>query len=96
MLLKALSALVHNNAISDDYNIIYDILWTLSFNKTFHEKFHSQDEFLRRIRTFVDQPKSAPDKDVFRAVDGILWNLVNRSQPIALSDQSESNAQQEK
>ena len=50
MLLKALAALVHNDAIqvtiahsanyfdylvsvSDDYNIFYDILWTLSFSK---------------------------------------------------------------
>ena len=111
MLLKALSALVHNNAIqiviaksstyfeylisiSDDYNIIYDILWTLSFNPKFHEQFHSQKSFLSRIRTFVDQLKSALDKDVFRVVDGILWNLVNRDKAIALANQSEKNTQQ--
>ncbi len=107
MLLKALSALVHNDSIqmsiitsnayfdylisiTDDYNIIYDILWTISFNKKSHEKFNSHEAFLTRIRTFTDQPKKAPEKDVARSAEGILWNLLDRNQIIALPDRSEN------
>lgn len=111
MLLKALSALVHNNtiqmsiiisntyfdyliSITDDYNIVYDILWTLSFNKKSHEKFNSNEAFLTRLRTFTDQPKSAPEKDVARSAEGILWNLLDRNQVIALPDRSDNTNQQ--
>jgi hypothetical protein len=111
LLLKALSALVHNDTIqvsiatsinyfdylisvTDDYNIIYDILWTLSFNKKLHEKFNSHDPFLTQLRTFADQPKKAPEKDVARAAEGILWNLLDRNQVIALPGPADNVNQQ--
>ena len=103
MLLKALAALVHNDAIqvtiansanyfdylvsvSDDYNIIYDILWTLSFSKQSREKFNSHEQLLSRLRAFVDQPKSAPDRDIALSAEGILWNLTDRKQAITIPD----------
>ena len=111
MLLKALSALVHNDAIqmvigksanyfeylvaiSDDYNIIYDILWTLSFNKDLHGKFHSQEDLLNRLRSFVNEPEKAPEKDAVRAAEGILWNIFNRDQVIALPGPSSNPTEQ--
>jgi hypothetical protein len=59
-------------SITDDHNIVYDILWTLSFNKKLHEKFNSHEVFLIQLRKFTDQPKSAPDKDVARSAEDTL------------------------
>ncbi|CAF0947623.1 unnamed protein product [Adineta steineri] len=103
MLLRALSALVHNNtiqitiaksndyfdyliSISDDYNIVYDIFWTLSFNEKLHEKFNSHEVFLTLLRSFVDKPEKVSDKDVARSAEGILWNLTDKNRIIALPD----------
>ncbi|CAF4173126.1 unnamed protein product [Rotaria sp. Silwood2] len=81
-------------SIIDDYNIIYDILWTLSFNKKLHEKFNSHEAFFKQIRTLADQPKIASDKDVARSAEGTLWNLTDRNQVIALPDQPKTVDQQ--
>ncbi|CAM4941719.1 unnamed protein product [Rotaria socialis] len=70
--------------LSDDYNIVYDILWTLSFNNSLHEKFNSHEPFLAHIRKFVDDPKSVLDKDVVRSAEGILWNLLDQNRIIPL------------
>jgi hypothetical protein len=77
-------------SINDDYNIIYDILWSLSFNKTLHEKFNSHELFLKQLRAFADQPNTVPDKDIAHSAEGILWNLVDRQQVIVLPDRSEN------
>lgn len=66
-------------SMSDDYDIVYDILWTLSFEKNFHEKYRAQGDFLDRLRMFVDQP----EKD---AAEGILWNIFNHDQVMLLPD----------
>lgn len=75
-------------SISNDYNLVYDILWTLSFNVDLHEKFHSKEAFLERLQQFVNDPESVLDKDVMQAAEGILWNLKNKSQKVTLSKQS--------
>ena len=77
-------------SITDDYNIVYDILWTPSLNKKLHEKINSHETILSQLRKFVDQPKTAPQKDVVRSSEGILWNLVDRNQVIALPNRTEN------
>ena len=107
LLLKALSALVHNESIqisiatladyfsylisiTDDYNIIYDILWTLSFNSMLHKHFKSHENFLTQLRNFTTQPQRVPDKDVTRSAEGILWNLADRNHINTLPNQMEN------
>lgn len=80
---------------SDDYNIVYDILWTLSFDPKFHEKFHSHKTLIERLQKFVNDPSSIFDKDVLIAAEGILWNLNNKNQSkstSAISTQVEQQA----
>ncbi|CAF3278291.1 unnamed protein product [Rotaria sp. Silwood2] len=73
---------------SDDYNLVYDILWTLSFNISLNKKFHFHKTFLQQLQTFVDDPKSVLDKDIIRSAEGILWNLKQRNQTSTSSEQS--------
>ncbi|CAF1308118.1 unnamed protein product, partial [Adineta ricciae] len=83
-------------SISDEYNIIYDILWTLSFNNVFHSKFCVYEAFLKRLKAFADQPKQFPDADVAQAAEGILWNITDRNRVIALPNQRDDVKPKEK
>ncbi len=51
---------------------------------------NSHEVFLTQLRTFADQPKSAPEKDIASSAEGILWNLLDQNQFIALPDKSEN------
>ncbi|CAF1457542.1 unnamed protein product [Rotaria sordida] len=75
-------------SMSDDYNLVYDIFWTLSFNTSLHEKFHSHKTFLQRLQTFVNDPESVLDKDIVRSAEGILWNLNHRNEKNTSPEQS--------
>lgn len=55
--------------ISDDYPIIYDILWSLSFDTRAQEQLRSNEVFLNKLEN------SYTDKYVQHAIQGIQWNL---------------------
>ena len=75
--------------ISDDYNIIYDILWTLSFEEKLHGSFSFHRTFLVRLRSLADRSKPTLDKGITRSAEGILWNLDSQRSTNSLTKKSE-------
>ena len=65
-------------AMSDDYPIVYDILWTLSFNDSIQQQLHSQSEFIAKLSHHADH---SDDKQMQKVASGILWNLLIHHDP---------------
>jgi hypothetical protein len=62
--------------ICDQYPIVYDILWGLSFNKDIQQQLRSNSSFLSKLPHLI---KECNDEQMRKAICGILWNLeINR------------------
>jgi len=57
----------------DDYPIVYDIIWTLSFNKDIQEQLRSNSSFTSKL-VRLDR-ECANNELMKKAIDGIRWNL---------------------
>ncbi|CAF4582083.1 unnamed protein product [Rotaria sp. Silwood1] len=55
----------------DQYPIVYDILWALSFNHDIQEQLHSNTSFITKL---AHLPKEY-DNQIRKSAHGILWNL---------------------
>lgn len=70
--------------ISDHYPIVYDILWSLSFNTTIQEELRSNSSFMAKLAKLRHESN---DLNVRRSVNGILWLLdLNHEEHIASSN----------
>ncbi|CAF2355479.1 unnamed protein product [Rotaria sp. Silwood2] len=72
--------------ICNEYPIIYDILWALSFNHDIQEQLRSSASFITKI---AHLPKEY-DNQIRKSAHGILWNLeINHENHItsAISDE---------
>ncbi|CAF3937458.1 unnamed protein product [Rotaria sordida] len=56
----------------DNYPMIYDILWSLSFNASIQEQLRSNSSFLAKLAKLENE---SSDSNIRRAVNGILWLL---------------------
>ncbi|CAF3332749.1 unnamed protein product [Rotaria sp. Silwood1] len=55
----------------DQYPIVYDILWALSFNHDIQQQLHSNTSFITKL---AHLPKEY-DNQIRKSAHGILWNL---------------------
>ncbi|CAF3816406.1 unnamed protein product [Rotaria sp. Silwood1] len=55
----------------DQYPIVYDILWALSFNHDIQQQLHSNTSFITKL---THLPKEY-DNQIRKSAHGILWNL---------------------
>ena len=55
-----------------EYRIVYDILWTLSFNTDIQQQLRSQSEFMTSITHLAHHSE---DDQMRKITSGILWNL---------------------
>ena len=56
----------------DDYPVVYDILWSLSFNTSIQEELRSNSSFMAKLAKLRHESN---DLNVRRSVNGILWLL---------------------
>ncbi|CAM4833171.1 unnamed protein product [Rotaria magnacalcarata] len=56
----------------DDYPIVYDIIWALSFNKDIQQQLRSNAPFMSKL---IQLAKQSENEQIRKTIDGILWNL---------------------
>ncbi|CAF1533191.1 unnamed protein product [Adineta ricciae] len=56
----------------DQYPIVFDIIWALSFNHDIQQQLHQNTPFIHKLTRLSNQ---AIDEQIRKAVNGILWNL---------------------
>ncbi|CAF1671120.1 unnamed protein product, partial [Adineta ricciae] len=64
-----LSFFIH---MCDQYPIVFDIIWALSFNHDIQQQLRENTPFIHKLTRLSNQ---ATDEQIRKAVDGILWNL---------------------
>ncbi|CAF3388118.1 unnamed protein product [Rotaria sp. Silwood1] len=74
--------------ICDQYSIVYDILWALSFNCNIQEQLRSNTSFITKLTSL---PKEC-DNQIRKFSYGILWNLeINHENRTTLAINNEKN-----
>ena len=58
--------------IADQYPMAFDIIWALSFNTDVQQQLRSSSRFMPRL---AELSRDSSDKQMRKAIDGILWNL---------------------
>ena len=56
----------------DQYPIVYDIIWALSFNQDIQQQLRSNTSFMTKL---VHLPKHCDNELIQKTIQGILWNL---------------------
>jgi hypothetical protein len=56
----------------DEYPVVFDILWALSFNHDIQRQLRSNTSFMTKLAHF---PKHCDNEQMRRITQGILWNL---------------------
>ncbi|CAF4486496.1 unnamed protein product [Rotaria socialis] len=56
----------------DDYPIVYDIIWALSFNKDIEKQLRSNAPFMSKLTQLAKQSENEQTR---KTIGGILWNL---------------------
>jgi hypothetical protein len=56
----------------DEYPIVYDILWALSFNQDIQEQLRSNTIFISKLSHLA---KECDNEQMRKITHGILWNL---------------------
>ena len=69
--------------ISDEYPIVFDIIWALSFNDSIQEQLRLNPSFHTKLVHPVRRPD---DEQVRKMIHGILWNLENNHEERKTSD----------
>ena len=72
----------------DQYPIVFDIIWALSFNYDIQQQLRQNTPFIHKLTRLSTQ---ATDEQIRKAVDGILWNLQIHQQSHPSSDISSQN-----
>jgi hypothetical protein len=57
----------------DQYSIVYDVLWALSFNQDIQQQLRSNSSFLSKLSHRINE--CGDDEQLRKVVYGILWNL---------------------
>ena len=67
----------------DEYPLVMEILWALSFNETIQEKLRANAQLMDKL-TKPHRPSMA--EQTKKVIDGILWNLTATNNERSLSD----------
>ncbi|CAF1282392.1 unnamed protein product, partial [Adineta ricciae] len=73
----------------DQYPIVFDIIWALSFNHDIQQQLREDTPFIHKLTRLSNQ---ATEEQIRKAVDGILWNLQIHQQSHPSPDISSQNA----
>jgi hypothetical protein len=83
--LKKVSFLVE---MSDHYPMVYDILWSLSFNALIQEQIRSNPAFMAKLAKLGHE---SSDPNICRSVNGILWLLdSNREENVVSNNDNDT------
>ncbi|CAF2831285.1 unnamed protein product [Rotaria sp. Silwood2] len=74
----------------DEYPIVFDILWGLSFNPLIQEQLHLNQSFMTKLNQL---DKNCTDENICRIVSGILWNLDSKQdQNVPFADKTDERS----
>ncbi|CAF1418851.1 unnamed protein product [Adineta steineri] len=74
--------------MSDQYPIVYDIIWGLSFNHDIQQQLHSNPSFIHKLSQLA---KESNDEQMRKTTHGILWNLEINHQDRSISQNTNQN-----
>ena len=65
--------------MSDEYPIVYDILWAVSFNKDIQRQLRSNSNFMSKLKHLANE---CDNQQIRKMTHGLLWNLeINHKDP---------------
>ncbi|CAF3538082.1 unnamed protein product, partial [Rotaria socialis] len=67
----------------DEYPIVYDIIWALSFNHDIQQQLRSNSPFICKLTQLSRQPEN---EQMSKIIDGILWNLEINHENRSMTD----------
>jgi len=74
--------------MSDHYPMVYDILWSLSFNALIQEQLRSNPAFMAKLAKLGHE---SSDPNICRSVNGILWLLdSNREENVVSNNDNDT------
>lgn len=71
--------------MSDQYPMVYDILWSLSFNTLIQEQLRSNSSFMAKLAKLQHESN---DPNIRRSVNGIMWLLNSDREENVVSNNS--------
>ncbi|CAF4257734.1 unnamed protein product, partial [Adineta steineri] len=74
--------------MSEQYPIVYDIIWALSFNHDIQQQLRSNPSFIQKLSQLA---KESDDEQVRKTTHGILWNLEIDHQDRSISQSTKQN-----
>ncbi len=72
--------------MSDQYPIVYEILWAISFNHDIQEQIRSRPKFMAKLANLA---KECDNEKMRKAIHGILWNLEMNHKDHLTSDMND-------
>ena len=72
--------------ISDEYPMVFDILWALSFNHDIQQQLRSNESFITKLTHLANECHNEQMKKI---AHGLLWNLQYRHQHCSMSTNTE-------
>ncbi|CAF4335566.1 unnamed protein product, partial [Adineta steineri] len=74
--------------MSDQYPILYDIIWALSFNHDIQQQLRSNSLFMSKLSHLAQQ---GGNEQMRKITHGILWNLEINHQDRYISQSTNQN-----
>ncbi|CAF1568819.1 unnamed protein product, partial [Adineta steineri] len=74
--------------MSDQYPVVFDIIWALSFNHDIQQQLRSNPSFIQKLSQLA---KESDDEQVRKTTQGILWNLEINHQDRSISSNTNQN-----
>ena len=72
----------------DQYPIVFDILWALSFNEDIQQQLRSNTVFMTRL---VHRSNRCDNEQILKSLHGILWNLESNHDDRTAATTTETN-----
>ncbi|CAF1294185.1 unnamed protein product, partial [Adineta steineri] len=74
--------------MSDQYPVVFDIIWALSFNHDIQQQLRSNSSFIHKLSQLANE---SDDEQVRKTTQGILWNLEIDHQDRSISRNTDQN-----
>jgi len=75
--------------ICDQYPIVYDVLWALSFNQDIQQQLRSSSTFMSKLAHFA---KENDDEQMRKVTHGLLWNLKSHHKDLPTPENSDGKS----
>ncbi|CAF3337407.1 unnamed protein product [Rotaria socialis] len=72
----------------DEYPIVYDIIWALSFSQDIQQQLRSNPSFMSKLTRLA---KQSENEQMRKAINGILWNLDINHENRSIDDKHTTN-----